>query len=149
MQVKNYPQAITDTKENGPVCRARFPSAGIALLTCCFVVAMCGCGTSPSTAASSNSTNPSPPSPPPSPQHQVDLSWDAPASSPAEIIGYNVYRSPQGNSSFQRVNSSIDTETVYLDSLIQSGSSYSYFVTSVDAAGVESGPSNTIGVTIP
>jgi hypothetical protein len=54
-----------------------------------------------------------------------------------------------GSSTYQLQNSSVATETVYLDTTVQSGLSYNYFVTSVDGSGVESGPSNTVSVTIP
>jgi trimeric autotransporter adhesin len=81
--------------------------------------------------------------------HQVDLSWDAPAGSADPIAGYNVYRSPGGASTYQLLNPSVDTLTTYVDSTVQSGFAYDYIVESVDASGVESAPSNVIGVTIP
>jgi hypothetical protein len=81
--------------------------------------------------------------------HQVDLSWDAPAGSADPVAGYNVYRSPGGASTYQLLNSLVDTLTTYVDSTVQSGLAYNYIVESVDASGVESAPSNVIGVTIP
>ncbi|MGA7241995.1 MAG: choice-of-anchor D domain-containing protein [Terracidiphilus sp.] len=80
--------------------------------------------------------------------HQVDLSWQPPSGSSVAITGYNVYRAPGGTSSFAVVNS-MDTQTAYTDSSVQSGLSYNYYVTSVDSAGVESAPSNTTTVAIP
>jgi Abnormal spindle-like microcephaly-assoc'd, ASPM-SPD-2-Hydin len=80
--------------------------------------------------------------------HEVDLSWDAPASSPDPVAGYNIYRAT-GSGSFVLINSSPDATVVYTDSAVVSGTNYSYQVTSVDSSGVESIPSNQITVTIP
>jgi hypothetical protein len=81
--------------------------------------------------------------------HEVDLSWIAPSSPYDPIAGYNIYRAPSGSSSFQLLNSLDDNKTSYVDSPVQSGQGYSYFVTSVDISGTESVPSDTISVTIP
>jgi fibronectin type 3 domain-containing protein len=80
--------------------------------------------------------------------HQVDLSWLAPSGSSVPIAGYNIYRAPGGTSSFAVVNS-MDAQTAYTDSTVQSGQSYNYYVTTVDSAGVESAPSNTTAVAVP
>lgn len=37
--------------------------------------------------------------------HEVDLSWGAPGSSADPVLGYNVYRSPSGSSTYQRLSS--------------------------------------------
>jgi len=81
--------------------------------------------------------------------HEVDLSWVAPSSSDDPVVGYNVYRAPSGTSNYQRVNASAVAQTTFTDMSIQSGVSYDYAVTSVDAAGIESAPSNTIIATVP
>jgi hypothetical protein len=81
--------------------------------------------------------------------YAVDLTWDAPTSSTDPIAGYNVYRAPSGSSMYQLLNSSIDTQTTYTDSTVQSGQSYDYIVESVDDSGVESAPTSPIAVTIP
>jgi fibronectin type 3 domain-containing protein len=81
--------------------------------------------------------------------HEVDLSWDAPSSSPDPVAGYNVYRSSDGGSTYQLVNASVDTGTTYADTTVQAGQIYDYIVESVDPSGVESAPSNMISVTIP
>ncbi len=81
--------------------------------------------------------------------HEVDLSWDAPSSSPVPIVGYNIYRSPGGSTAYQLVNSSVDSQTTYVDSTVQAGSTYGYIVESVDSSGVESVPSNEATATIP
>ena len=81
--------------------------------------------------------------------YQVDLSWDPPTSSPDPVAGYNVYRSPSGASAYVQLNSTVVTQTTYVDSNVQDGQTYDYIVESVDAAGVASVPSNTAVVPIP
>jgi hypothetical protein len=81
--------------------------------------------------------------------HEVDLTWNAPSSSADPLAGYNVYRSPSGIPTDQRLNSLVNAATAYADTAVQSGLAYDYFVTSVDASGVESAPSNMTSVTIP
>ena len=81
--------------------------------------------------------------------HEVDLSWDAPSASPVPIAGYNIYRSRGGRSPYERLNSSVVTQTTYVDHTIQTGSTYSYIVKSVDYSGTESAPSNHANVGIP
>ena len=68
---------------------------------------------------------------------------------PDPVAGYHVYRSSNGGSTYQLLNLAVDTGTTYEDTLVKGGQSYNYYVTSVDASGIESVPSNTIGVTIP
>jgi hypothetical protein len=81
--------------------------------------------------------------------YQVNLSWDAPTSSPDPVAGYNVYRSPDGASTYQQLNTAAVTQTTYVDTGVQSGQTYDYIVESVDASGMESAPSNTAAVPIP
>jgi hypothetical protein len=81
--------------------------------------------------------------------HQVDLSWQAPSSSTDPVVGYNIYRSTGSNSMYQLLNSAVDTQTTYVDSAIQSATTYNYIVTSVESSGVESTPSNEVAATIP
>jgi len=80
---------------------------------------------------------------------EVDLLWNAPANSAVPVVGYNVYRSPSGAGLYQLMNSSIVSQTTYIDKSIQAGQIYDYFVVSVDASGVTSVPSNTSSVAIP
>jgi hypothetical protein len=80
--------------------------------------------------------------------HEVDLSWDAPTSSPDPVAGYNIYRSTDVGTA-QLINSSIETQTAYVDGAVVSGTTYRYFVKSVDRNNVESIASNQITVTIP
>jgi len=81
--------------------------------------------------------------------YQVDLSWYAPTGSTDLVAGYNIYRTTGSGSSYQLLNSSIDTQTTYLDSTVQSGTAYTYYVESVDASGTQSVPSSPTSATIP
>ena len=81
--------------------------------------------------------------------HQVELSWNTPASSGDPIVAYNVYRASSGSSSFIRVNPSPDSTAAFTDSTVQSGAAYDYKVTCLDSAGLESSASNKISVRIP
>ncbi|MBV9624970.1 MAG: Ig-like domain-containing protein [Acidobacteria bacterium] len=76
----------------------------------------------------------------------VSLSWTASTSS---VAGYNIYRSPQSTGPFAKINSSLDTATVYTDSSVTSGQTYYYATTGVDSTGVESGYSNVVQAIIP
>lgn len=81
--------------------------------------------------------------------HEADLSWGAPSSSTDPVVGYNIYRSVGGSSAYQLLNSSAGTLTAYVDSTVQAGLIYDYYITSVDSSGVESAPSNQAAATIP
>jgi hypothetical protein len=81
--------------------------------------------------------------------YQVNLSWDAPATSSDPVAGYNVYRAASGGTSYQQLNTSIVTQTAYTDTTVQDGPTYDYVVKSVDAEGNTSVPSNMAAVTIP
>lgn len=81
--------------------------------------------------------------------YQVDLTWNAPVNSPDPVAGYNVYRATGGSQSYQLLNALVNLSTSFIDTTVQSGGSYSYFVESVDAKGTQSGPSNTYLVSIP
>jgi fibronectin type 3 domain-containing protein len=81
--------------------------------------------------------------------HEANLSWIAPANSPVPVAGYNVYRAPSGGSAYQQLNSTAITQTTYSDSSVTSGSSYTYYVQSVDVSGDTSTPSNQVTLTIP
>lgn len=78
--------------------------------------------------------------------HNVQLSWNAPSTGAA---GYNVYRAANGGTTFQRLSASKVLTTTYIDSNVQSGVPYSYYVTAVDDTGAESAPSGTTAATVP
>lgn len=79
---------------------------------------------------------------------QVNLTWQAPVNSPDPIVGYNIYRSPSGASSFAIINAAEipSSTTAYSDPTVIAGQSYDYVIECVDAAGVQSGPSNVATV---
>jgi len=79
--------------------------------------------------------------------HMVNLVWQAPSNSPLPVAGYDIYRSTGGSSSYQLLSSAVPTS--YVDNSVQSGTAYSYYVTSVDSSGTQSGPSNSMTVTVP
>ncbi len=80
--------------------------------------------------------------------YQVQLSWDAPASSTDPVAGYHIYRA-SGSGSYLLLNSAVNATTTYSDTTVQGGTTYTYEVTSVDASGVESVPSNVYTAVIP
>lgn len=81
--------------------------------------------------------------------YQVDLNWGAPGTSADPAVGYDIYRARSGDLSFQLVNPSVTTATSYADTTVTNGSTYIYYVVSVDAAGQESAPSQTYTAVIP
>jgi hypothetical protein len=81
--------------------------------------------------------------------HTIHLNWHAPVNSPKRVVGYNIYRSSDGGKSFKKRNPSPIRKTEYNDLWVRHGSTYFYFVKSVDKKGVESRPSNTIQLTVP
>jgi fibronectin type 3 domain-containing protein len=64
-------------------------------------------------------------------------------------VGYNVYRAVSGSSSYQRLNSSLNASTSYADTSVAASTTYVYYVTSVDAAGVESTASSNWTAVVP
>lgn len=82
--------------------------------------------------------------------YEVDLTWDAPSSSPDPVASYNIYRSPSGSSDYALMGSVTASELAYTDqNNIVDGQTYDYIVESVDAEGNESIPSNMASVMIP
>jgi fibronectin type 3 domain-containing protein len=77
--------------------------------------------------------------------HSVTIGWTA-AKPPVE--GYNVYRIVQFSGPI-RLTTRIVTDTQFIDRNVQAGSTYTYYVTSVDSRGMESKPSEKISVTVP
>ncbi len=86
----------------------------------------------------------------PAPTHTVSLSWNA--SSSPNIKGYNIYRAVYTTAcgSYSKVNSLLDTGTLYTDSSVVDGTSYCYASTAVNTSNEESGYSNIVSnVQIP
>jgi len=82
----------------------------------------------------------------PSTPHAVALNWGASTSS---VNGYNLYRSTVSGSAYVKVNSSLIGAVSYADSSVQSGQTYFYVATAVDASGNESVYSNEVSAVIP
>ena len=80
----------------------------------------------------------------PVPTHSVSLSWNASTSS--DISGYNIYRSLFGTScgGYEKINSVLNTNTLYTDSTVVDGTSYCYASTAVSSSNEESGYSNIV-----
>ena len=80
----------------------------------------------------------------PAPTHAVNLSWNASTSS--NIAGYNIYRAVFATScgSYSRINSVLNTGTLYTDSAVVDGTSYCYASTAVNTSNLESGYSNIV-----
>ena len=81
-------------------------------------------------------------------KHRVTLKWQAPALPAGEIVvGYNIYRSDQENGHDELIAEKVNALT-YIDTAVQSGHTYYYRVTSMDAKGRESIPATT-NATVP
>ncbi len=75
----------------------------------------------------------------------VALNWDP---SPSDIIGYYVYRMLL-DGTYAKINNAPVVLTEFTDTRIQSGQTYTYAVTAVDADNVESDYSEPATATIP
>lgn len=69
-------------------------------------------------------------------QNHVNLSWTAPqtnvdASTPANVLGFNVYRSESSNAAFKKINSAPVTDSEYQDENFEFGQNYEYFVRTI------------------
>ena len=81
--------------------------------------------------------------------YSVDLTWQQPSTTSPPITGYYIYRAASTGASYQLLNASLDTSQSYTDSGVESGATYTYYVTSVDSSGLQSTPSNLLKLTIP
>ena len=81
--------------------------------------------------------------------YEVDLNWNAPTDSSDPVAGYDIYRAVSGSSSYALLNSNVDDLATFADTTVQSGTSYTYYVVSVDASGNQSAPSNLFTATVP
>jgi fibronectin type 3 domain-containing protein len=81
--------------------------------------------------------------------HKVTLTWQAAAGSPGKAVAsYNVYRGATSGGPYSKLASGIK-DTKYDDSLVSSGTTYYYVVTSVDQGGHESPYSAEIQAKVP
>jgi hypothetical protein len=78
------------------------------------------------------------------PVHSVNLSWSAGTSS--NVSGYNIYRAAYASAcgSFSKINSLLNTGTLYTDSAVVDGATYCYATTAVNTSNEESGDSNVV-----
>jgi hypothetical protein len=82
--------------------------------------------------------------------HSVSLSWQPSSSPPATIAGYNVYRGTTlGGPYPTKLNSSLWTETSYVDTTVLAGQTYYYVVTAVDTSNNSSVYSNEAPAVVP
>jgi hypothetical protein len=82
--------------------------------------------------------------------YSVNLSWNA--STSPNISGYNIYRATYSSScgSFGKINSLLNTTTLYTDLDVTDGTSYCYATTAVNTSDEESAYSNIVAnVQIP
>ncbi|HYT19687.1 MAG TPA: choice-of-anchor D domain-containing protein, partial [Candidatus Polarisedimenticolia bacterium] len=79
-------------------------------------------------------------------QHSVTLTWNG---STSAVSGYNVYRSTVSGSSYVKINTSLDAGLGFTDTTVQSGTTYYYVTTAVDASNNESVFSNEVPAVIP
>ncbi len=83
-------------------------------------------------------------------QHSVNLSWNPSSST---VAGYNIYRGATSGGPYAKINS-MNADTTFTDTTVQSGQTYFYVTTAVDGSGnesaqFESGPgrdSHTVGL---
>jgi hypothetical protein len=80
-------------------------------------------------------------------KHSVSLSWDAPPTS-TTVAFYNVYRGTVSGGPYNLLSTGV-TSTDYTDPGVQSGATYYYVTTTVDAARLESDFSNELQAVIP
>jgi hypothetical protein len=85
----------------------------------------------------------------PTVSHSVSLTWHAPVSSPVAIDSYAVERAAAGSASYATVATTTGASTVWNDTSVKSGTSYTYEVIARGANGDSSKPSNAITVSIP
>jgi len=78
--------------------------------------------------------------------HVVNLDWNASTSN--DVVGYNVYRSPDA-ATWKKINVSLIGPTLYSDSTVANGSTYYYAATSVNVESQESGKTSPVKVVVP
>ncbi len=79
------------------------------------------------------------------PTYSVTVSWSP---STSEVVGYNVYRGAS-ETSYSKVNSSLNPGTTYTDTSVSAGQTYYYVATAVNSAGEESTYSTPVQAVVP
>lgn len=124
----------------------RWPHLLLAVFICVLPFLATGCGSTQVVSSASNSPAAStgtgivPPV-----QYSVDLSWNPSISAAA---GYNVYRGSQSGGPYEILHPGLQS-FAFTDSNVQSGVTYYYVVTAVDANGIESDFSDEASAVIP
>lgn len=78
--------------------------------------------------------------------HVVDLSWKA--STTTNVVGYNMYRSPDA-ATWKKLNASLIASTLYSDATVANSTTYYYSATAVDVAGHESNKTAAVKAVVP
>jgi hypothetical protein len=78
--------------------------------------------------------------------HSVALSWNASSSA---VAGYNVYVSASSGGPYSLVNTSPVPSTNYVDTNVQGGATYHFYITSVSSSYQESAPSASVQASVP
>lgn len=78
--------------------------------------------------------------------HIVNLDWNA--STSKDVVGYNVYRSPDART-WKKINVSLIGPTLYTDSTVANDSTYYYSATAVDVHGKESVKTPIVKAVVP
>lgn len=81
--------------------------------------------------------------------YKVQLNWNAVSGVTPAVEGYNVYRITSGVLGTQPLTTTLDTQTEFIDTTVEAGVTYSYYVTSVNTSNVASGPSPLFTITVP
>jgi chitin-binding protein len=76
---------------------------------------------------------------------KVQLAWQAPTPNGDDVIGYHVYRLNNGVFAYLATADAL----TYTDANVVHGTTYTYVVRSIDAAGNESADSNAVTITFP
>ncbi len=78
--------------------------------------------------------------------HIVDLSWKR--STPTDVVGYNVYRGPDG-ATWKKINAGLIGSALYSDSTVANKTTYYYSATAVDVNGRESVKTPAVKAIVP
>ena len=78
--------------------------------------------------------------------HSVTLTWQP---GDGNAVGYNVYRGAAAAGPFQEINTALDSSTNYTDTTVDSGTTYYYVTTEVNAEGQESTYSSAVQAVVP